>query len=145
MTAMVDHVHIHRSLAVQRLRHQEALADLHEVGAHAWIVLPAINEVGWRDGVRVGVVSSRSIRDGAACKGRQLAPEHVPVLEVALADLDLLVRVLLLDVVLGLHVDVTVRIAALGGEGSLLVEELATRADKVHWLLQLDLLPGIER
>ena len=90
------------------------------------------------------MVSRRSIRDSAACKGRKLASEHIPVLEVALAGFDLLVRVLLLDVVLGLHVDVIVRVAALSDKG-LLVEELATRAQKVHWLLQLDMLSAVER
>ena len=46
--------------------------------------------------------------------------------------------------VLGLDVDV-IRVAAFGGEGCLLAEELTTRATKVNWLLQLDLLSAVER
>ena len=60
ITAFLVHVQFHGSLAPRWLSHQEALTDLHEVGAHAWIVVTIRDEVR-RDSLRIGVVSSGGI------------------------------------------------------------------------------------
>ena len=84
------HVELHGALAARWLSDQEALADLHEVGAHAWVVLTIRDEVR-RDSLRIGVVGRGGVRVGAACEGRKLAPEHIPVLHLVLGDFQLLV------------------------------------------------------
>ena len=49
ITAFIVRVHIqlHRALATRWLSDQEAFADLHEVGTHAWVMLTIRDEVRW--------------------------------------------------------------------------------------------------